>query len=62
MMKLNETSGRPSRAERGENCRWHDKEEGNDLEGLPHISRTVDFNTEQDDCDEEEFVDCNTEP
>ena len=29
---------------------------------LPHISRTVDRNTERDDCDEEEFVDCNTEP
>ena len=65
MMELNETNGRLSRAERGENCGWHDEEEGNDLEGLPHISQTVDCNTEPtelDDCDEEESVDCNTEP
>ena len=69
MMELNETNGRPSRAERNENCGWHDEEEDKDLEGLPHISqtwyndsKTSDGNAEPkelDDCDEEEFVDCN---
>jgi hypothetical protein len=71
MMELNETNGRPSRAERNE-CGWHDEEEDKDLEGLPHISptwyndsKTSNGNTELkelDDCDEEEFVDCQSEP
>ena len=71
MVELNKTNGRPSHAERNE-CGWHDEEEDKDLEGLPHISptwyndsKTSNGNTELkelDDCDEEEFVDCQSEP